>query len=135
MTEQELNRVREFNSKIREIEIHLTTLRNRADDITPKFDGLPHASTIRSQVENLALKIVEESLQLDELHARIVSEAANLTKEICRLVADPQERTVMILRYVSCMRFRDISFRMNFSDRKVFTLHHDALKNLQLPCS
>ena len=128
MTEQELNRVRELNAKIREIETHLTTLRNRANDITPKLDGLPHASTIRSQVESLALKIVEESLQLDELHARIVSEAANLTKEICRLVSDPQERTVMILRYVSCMRFRDISFRMKFSDRKVFTLHHDALE-------
>lgn len=135
MTEQELNHVRELNSKIREIETHLTTLRNRADDITPKLDGLPHAATIRSQVESLALKIVEESLQLDELHAQIVSEAANLTKEICRLVSDPQERTVMILRYVSCMRFRDISSRLGFSDRKVYALHHDALKNLRLTCS
>ena len=135
MTEQELNRVRELNAQIREIEVHLTTLRNRAHDITPKLDGMPHASTIRSQVESLALKIVEESLKLDELHARIVSEAANLTREICQLVSDPQERTVMILRYVSCMRFRDIGFQMNKSDRKVFALHHDALKNLQLPCS
>lgn len=130
MTGQELNCVRELNSKIREIELHLTTLRSRADDITPKLDGLPHASTIRSQVESLALKIVEESLQLDELHSRIVSEAANLTKEICRLVSDPQERSVMILRYVSCMRFRDISFRLGKSDATIFRLHHDALAKL-----
>ena len=130
MTEQELNRVRELNAQIREIEVHLTTLRNRAHDITPKLDGMPHASTIRSQVESLALKIVEESLKLDELHARIVSEAANLTREICRLISDPQERTVMILRYVSCMRFRDIGFQMNKSDASIFRLHRDAFAKL-----
>ena len=135
MTEQELNQVRELNVKIKTIENQLSILRKRAEDLVPKRDGLPHSSGIHSKVESLALKIVEASEGLPALHEQITQAAAVLTEKICREVDEPNQRTVLILRYVFCMNFRDISFQTGYSDRKVFALHHDALKILQLTCS
>lgn len=139
MTEQELNRVRELSAQIKAIENHLATLRKRAEDITPALDGMPHGSAIQSKVEKLALKIVESGKELESLHDQVIKATAQLTGDICRAVTDPQERTVIILRYISCLHFRDIAFQLGFSDRKVYALHHAALEKLavdvQLVCS
>ena len=135
MTERELNIVRDLNAQIRELETHLVTLRRCIENLSPKLDGLPRSTTIQSQVEKIALEIVESSRELEALREQILFATAKLTNEICRAVVAPQERTVLILRYVACMNFRDISFQLNFSDRKVYALHHDGLKNLQMTCS
>lgn len=130
MTEKELNSVRDLNKQIRDLENHLATMRKRAEDITQTLDGMPHATTIQSKIENLALKIVEGGKELEILHQQIISATARLTEKICREVTDPQERTVVILRYVSCMHFRDIGFQLGKSDATIFRIHHDALTKL-----
>ena len=133
MTERELYRVRKLNERIKATENLLAVLRARAESVTvPKFDGLPRAKTIQSRAENLALKIVEESRELESLHEQIISATAQLTAQICRLVEDSQERTVLILRYVSCMHFRNIGFRLGKSDASIFRTHRDALKKLSV---
>lgn len=130
MTEKELNSVRDLNKQIRDLENHLATMRKRAEDITQTLDGMPHATTIQSKIENLALKIVEGGRELEILHQQIISATARLTEKICREVTDPQERTVVILRYVSCMHFRDIGFQLGKSDARIFQLHRDALSKI-----
>lgn len=139
MTEQELNQVRDLHKKIRDLEKLLATLRSRAEDIVPAREGLPQSSDIQSKVENLALKIVEKTIELESLHEQILAATATLTESICLQISDPNQRTVMLLRYVHCMHFRDIGFQTGYSDRKVFSLHHDALKKfaveMQFACS
>lgn len=130
MTERELNSVRDLHKQIRELENHLATLHKRIEDITPKNDGMPHATTIQSKVEKLALEIVEACRERDSLDEQILAATAQLTPKICQAVTDPQERTVVLLRYISCMHFRDIAFQLKFSDRKVYALHGDALKKI-----
>ena len=130
MTEKELNSVRVLHEQIQAVEKQLSTLRKHAEDITPKLDGLPHATTIQSKVENLALKIVERCKELEALHEQIIAATADLTQKICDKIKNPQERTVIIFRYISCMTFRDIGFEMGKSDARVFQLHHDALEKI-----
>lgn len=129
MTEQDLNRVRDLNKKIRDLEKLLATLRSRAEDIVPAREGLPQSSDIQSKVENLALKIVEKTIELESLHEQILSATATLTEAICLHTSDPNQRAVMLLRYVHCMRFRDIAFQLGKSDARIYQLHHDALEN------
>lgn len=130
MTEKELNSVRELHRQIRDLENHLATLHKRIEDITPKNDGLPHATTIQSKVEKLALEIVETCRERDVLSEEILSATRNLTEQICRETISPHERTILILRYVSCLRFRDISFQTGKSDARIFQIHRDALKKI-----
>ena len=130
MTEQDLNRIRDLSKRIRDLEKLLATLRSRAEDISPARDGLPKPTDIQSKVENLALKIVEKSIELDSLHEEILNATIVLTEAICLHISDPVQRAVMLLRYVHCMRFRDIGFQLGYSDRKVFALHHDALEKI-----
>lgn len=130
MTEQDLNRVRDLNKKIRDLEKLLATLRSRAEDIVPAREGLPKPTDIQSKVENLALKIVEKTIELESLHEQILSATATLTEAICLRISDPNQRAVSLLRYVHCLHFRDIGFQLGYSDRKVFQLHHDALEKI-----
>ncbi len=130
MTEKELNRVRDLHGRIRDTEKFLATLRKRAEDLTPKLDGMPHAQTIQSKVELLALDIVEKCNELNSLHEQIIDVTAHLTEQLCHDVPEPNQRTVMILRYVSCLRFRDIALAMELSERKVFELHHTAIETV-----
>lgn len=130
MTEQELNQVRDLSKRIRDLENLLATLRKRAEDIVPARDGLPQSTDIHSKVESLALKIVEKTIELESLHEQILAATATLTESICLKITDPNQRAVLLLRYVHCMTFRDIGFQLNYSDRKVFQLHHDALEKI-----
>lgn len=129
MTEQDLNRVRDLNKKIRDLEKLLATLRSRAEDIVPARDGMSKPTDIQSKVENLALKIVEKTIELESLHRQILEATATLTESICRRISEPNQRAVMLLRYVHCMRFRDIAFQLGKSDARIYQLHHDALEN------
>ena len=130
MTEQDLNRVRDLHKKIRDLEKLLATLRSRAEDISPARDGLPKPTDIQSKVENLALKIVEKSIELDSLHEEILNATIVLTEAICLHISDPVQRAVMLLRYVHCLHFRDIGFKLNKSDATIFRLHHEATEKM-----
>ena len=129
MTEQDLNRVRDLHKRVRDLENLLATLRKRAGDIVPAREGLPQSTDIHSKVESLALKIVEKTIELESLHRQILEATATLTESICRHISEPNQRAVMLLRYVHCMRFRDIAFQLGKSDARIYQLHHDALEN------
>ena len=128
MTEQELNQVRDLHKRISELENLLATLRKRAGDIVPAREGLPQSTDIHSKVESLALKIVENTIELESLHEQILKSAATLTEAICTQTSDPKQRAGLRRRYGHCVRFRESGFLRQYSDRKVFALHHDALE-------
>lgn len=129
MTEKELNSVRELNKQIRRQEQHLQALRLSAENLVPILDGLPHSNEAKSRVEKIALMIIESERELDSLRAQLDRASEDLPARIHDEISDVQERTVLLLRYVACMRFRDIAFQLEMSERRVFQIHHDALKS------
>ena len=128
MTEKELNSVRELHSRIRDFEWYLKALRASAENIVPMIDGLPHATTIQSKVEKLALKIADAERELKALQRKFVNAAVELKSKINAAKLNRQEEAVLILRYVSCMNFQDIWQTLNTSDARIFYLHRTGLK-------
>ena len=130
MTEKELNSVRELNKQIRRQEQHLQALRLSAENLVPILDGLPHSNEAKSRVEKIALMIIENERELENLRAQLDRASEDLPARIHDEVSDVQERTVLLLRYVACMRFRDIAFQLERSEARVFQIHHDVLKKI-----
>lgn len=130
MTDKELNAVRDLHNKIRDLERHLQALRRSAQNIVPVIDGLPHSSDVKSRVEKLALKIVEDECELSDLREQFAISALDLTEQINRSdQLNQQEKSILLMRYVACMNFQDIWLEMQISDNRAFYLHRTAVKN------
>lgn len=130
MTEKELNRVRNLKKKIEREAERVAGTRRAITDLVPFLDGMPHAQNQSSRVEKLTAQIVDGERRLDELKDEMAAEAAALTAEISRAPLNRQEHDVIMLRYVTCLNFRDIEFRLNYSDANVFYHHRNGTKKL-----
>ena len=130
MTEIELNKARELKERIRELERHIAALRLSAENIVPALDGMPHATDIKSKVEKLAAHIVDAEQELKIVRAELCAAAIHIATRIQAADLKRQEKTVLILRYVTCMNFRDISFQLGLSDATTFRIHRDGFKKM-----
>lgn len=130
MTAQELYKVRELRNKILATTRHLESLRISASNLVPVLDGMPHARNATSRVEKISLNIIENENELTALREEFDAEAAKLADKIKAAPLKPQEREILILRYVACERFRDISFQTGYSDAHVFYLHRSAVDKI-----
>ena len=129
MLVREINKAREISKRIRELERQVTALHLSRDNIVPVLDGLPHATDIKSKVEKIALRIVEGERELDTLRGEFAQEKVRIATEIMRNYVAPATQTLLILRYVSCLSFREIARRMHYGLRYVFKLHDEHLKD------
>ena len=133
MTESELNEVRELRRELVNGEQKLRTLREQMARLTARLDGLPHAQATTSPLELLTVKIVDLERELDEMRGRMETSSAQLTYRLSFVPLTPREFSVAVLRYVSCMNFRDIQFELRMSDATVFFHHRNALKKILEP--
>lgn len=129
MAVAEINKARELCKRIRELERHVAALCLSRDNIVPVLDGMPHASNLKSKVEKLALQIVENQRALDCLRVELAQEKLHLASVIVAEVDDPTAQSLLLMRYVSCLPFREIARRMSYSLRHVFKLHDELLKD------
>lgn len=129
MTVQEINKARELCKRIRELERQIAALCLSRDNIVPVLDGMPHATEIKSKVEKLALRIVENQRVLDNLRVEFEAEKARLVSVIMTEFDDPTEQSLLLLRYVACLPFREIARRMQYGLRHVFKLHDRLVKD------
>lgn len=129
MAVQEINKARELSKRIRELERQIAALCLNRDNIVPVLDGMPHASEIKSKVEKLALRIVENQRVLDNLRVEFETEKARLVSAILSEFDDPTAQSLLLLRYVSCLSFREIARRMQYGLRHVFKLHDRLVKD------
>ena len=129
MTVQEINKARELCKRIRELERQIAALCLSRDNIVPVLDGMPHATEIKSKVEKLALRIVENQRVLESLRVEFEAEKARLVSVIMTEFDDPTEQSLLLLRYVACLPFREIARRMQYGLRHVFKLHDQLVKD------
>ena len=132
MTDKELNAARELKKLIQEEEQKLIGLRVSAQNITPVIDGLPHSQMPNSRVEKLAIKILEVDEKLKCLRRQFDEVAAQIAYEICNADLTAQEQTILIARYVECLNFRAIQFRLHLSDARIFYLHRHACEKMKI---
>ena len=114
-----------------EIEIKLeqiSRLQSLATRTTSTLKEMPGASRAVSVVENAVMAIEENTTQLAEELNRLVEVYEKITNRIARM-ENPQERIILKYRYLCFLPWTTISFLLKSSERKIFLLHNQALKN------
>lgn len=132
MTQADLNEARDLRDKIRAEERRLNSLRVAAQNLVPILDGMPHAQTQSSRVEKIAALILDTEHELEELKAKFETACVTIARNLRDESLTAQEQEILTLRYVGCMNFRDIEFKTNLSDARIFYLHRHALKKIKV---
>ena len=100
-TKKALNRVRELNQEIEALHTKLIEIRAAVRSLSPQLGTPPHKSQ-HSQVETLAIKLVEAKDKLKELIEMRDESATLLETKICRAGLTELEEIIMISYYVLC---------------------------------
>lgn len=127
----ELTAIRTLKLEIEATEQKLLALRENAQSITAKLNGLPRAQSFTSKVERLVIEInsCEEEL------ARLVTELLDSTDALTRLI---QQRVkgnaaiVLIQRYILCKTFKEIASAMNYSEHNIYYLHRQGVRSFSV---
>ena len=126
----EITAARDLKEEIHSVERRIETLKTTAQNLVPIRDGLPKGKATSSAVERLAVKILKleeyRQAKLKELDAVKI----RLIEEICAAPLKEMERRVLMMRYVNCMRFRDICFDLNKSDARIYQWHRAGLEKM-----
>lgn len=101
----------------------------------PCLDTTPRAKSVSSPTEVLAVMLADEKSELSNLQKRLTEAIPELTKKIQTEITDNIEQTLIIYRYVACEYFRDIGFKMGYSERWVYLKHNQILKRFSVDCS
>lgn len=134
MTWQELNEVRTLKKRIAMEQKNLKALRDSASSISSNNFGAEKISSknTKSRVEILTVLIVDTEKEIEELQKRLIEAVPTLTQKIQTKVPDKAEQTLLIYRYVACEYFRDIGFKMGYSEQHIYYLHNRILQKLRV---
>ena len=126
----DINAARDLKEEIQSLERRIETLRTTAQNLVPIRDGLPKGKATSSAVERLTVKILDLEENLRGLQEKLDAVKIRLIEEICAAPMTEMERRVLMMRYVSCMRFRDICFELDKSDARVYQWHRAGLEKI-----
>lgn len=151
MTFEELNEVRTLKQKITQVRDRIKALEECIKPASVKFargyeyddlgkmvesytclDVMPKGKSTSSPTEILAVMIADNKKELTALNQRFTAAIPELTEKILKTFKDKTEQTLIIHRYVACEYFRDIGFKMGYSEQHVYYLHKQALKKLRV---
>ena len=97
MTRRELYSVYNLKDKARLLAITRASLLATAEDLVPITDNMPHSKSVKSYVEELAIKILEVDAELDKVREQIIQAEINLTEQIISKVDNPALRQMPVL--------------------------------------
>lgn len=128
----EINAARRLMEEIRALTNRIELVRQSAKQLVPWRDGMPKPPyKSGSALERIIYKMLELAEIRDEKKKELEAVKVELIDAICAVAMSEQERKVLMLRYVSCMNFRDICFEMDKSDARIYQWHRAGLKKLQ----
>lgn len=150
MTFEELNEVRNLKHKITQTTRRIKALEDcikpagvkysrgykydeKTGEVIGSFtclDAMPKGKNPTSPTEILAVMLIDEKNSLTALRDRLKAAIPELTEKILQNFSDETDQTLLIYRYVACEYFRDIGFKMGYSERRVYQKHEEILKKL-----
>ena len=127
----DINVARRLTKEIKRLEAELATLQRAAQDLVPVRDGQPKGQSQTSTVEKLVERLVSKEMEIYDLRSHLDAVKVELINRICAVDMADYEKRVLLLRYVSCMNFRDICFELDYSDARIYQWHRAGLEKLQ----
>ena len=77
--------------------------------------------------EDVIIRVIELKKDISEKMKAYVKLQAEISKEIDE-IENVRYRSLLIMRYVNCLKFEEISEKMHYGTRWVLVLHRGALK-------
>lgn len=116
--------------------------------INSKLRLLDNLKSSRLQVKGMQIKsdVVQVSKQgnkQEDLIIRILDLEKEITKDIDKLIREKQRaktvidrldgpyKVVMTMRYLECMKWEEIAYRLDYSIQAVYKIHGQALKRVE----
>ena len=126
MNKEELNNILKLNdriqSKIRQKE-ELRATMTGVSGIDYSKDRVQTSPT--NSIEELVIKIVD----FEEEITRDIDKLVDMKREACNSInrVDGIYGTILEMRYLECMRWEEIAYRLGYSIQHVYRLHGQAL--------
>ena len=127
---QYLRGYRKHERKIKRITAEIEEIRNMKMHPSLNCDGMPHGSgqsdlsVYASELDNLERKLHEEGIARVREYKEIQSRINQLE--------DENERDVLFYRYIKGMSWWEVAKALDYSERRVYEIHGDALKKLNI---
>ena len=120
---------RRIDSKLEQ----LSTLRDTATKTTAVMDSevVSHTRNVHS-LQDVIAKIIDMQEEINGDIDALVDLKRDIMQTI-REIEDPEAQTVLELRYLCFKRWEEISVIMNYSVRRVYQIHDEALEKLTVP--
>ena len=120
---------RRIDSKLEQ----LSALRDTATKTTAVMDGevVSHTRNVHS-LQDVIAKIIDMQEEINGDIDALVDLKRDIMQTI-REIEDPEAQTVLELRYLCFKRWEEISVIMNYSVRRVYQIHDEALEKLPVP--
>lgn len=81
--------------------------------------------------ENAVLRVLELEERLDKEIDRLTEKRQEIEQAVGS-VPDDVQREVLTRRYLLYQKFSDIAFEMGYTERRIFQVHGEALKNISV---
>ena len=126
MTKEELKHIidldRRIDSKIRQLE-SLKQMQGSLSAIDYSKDKVQ--TSVTSSLENSVVKIVDLQIEIN----RDIDELVDIKNEARMLINEVKgiEGTVLEMRYLECMKWEEIAYRLTYSIQHVYRLHGEGL--------
>ena len=116
--------------------------------INSKLRLLDNLKSSRLQVKGMQIKydvvqVSKQGNQQEDLIIRILDLEKEITKDIDSLIREKQRaktvidrldgpyKVVMTMRYLECMKWEEIAYRIGYSIQAVYKIHGQALKRVE----
>lgn len=116
-----------INSKIRLLE-NLRHSRLQVKSLQFKTDVVKE-SHVKNHQEDIIIRIIDLEKEITKDIDKLINEKKRAKSVIDRL--DGPYKLVMSMRYLECMKWEEIAYRLDYSIQAVYKIHGQALKRVE----
>lgn len=110
----------------------LQSLKELALKCTSVMTGMPHSPNHGgSRLEDTITKIVDMQAEINNDIDRLVDLKQEISERIAAL-DNPQQQAILMMRYIGCKNWAEISVELGYNLRYVYRVHSEALRALEL---
>lgn len=129
---QYLEQARNINTLIDSKLEQIMSLKSLALKVNSVIAQTPASKSYSDAKGNAIIKIIELEQEVDRDIDHLLEVKVNIMKAIGK-IQNPKERVVLELRYLSFQDWQEIAGKMHLQLRRVYQIHKQALKHIELP--
>lgn len=132
MTNKGLSQLYYLKKEVANQEERLKELQALSTKVNTNITGLPKSKNFSSNVEKYAVEITELKISIENNIKRCFDEMKTLNNFI-NTINDSQMRIILTLRYIDCLSWKQIAFKVGALDESVPRRKHNKfLRNFEL---